>query len=230
MVIAGRDFNDEILARIRETVCVSAGLTRGALARKVCEWLGWHGKDGRPKEISCRVTLNKLEKRGLIELPPARPVSFASRTPQPAQPTPQWPCIKTSLSKLGEIELVVVNGDRQLSVLWRAMMQAYHPLSDGPLCGAQLRYLIRSAQGVVGGLSFSASAWRLGVRDTWIGWSESMRAARLTQVVGNTRFLILPSVKVKNLASHVLGLATQRLVGDWQARYGERVLLVETFV
>ncbi|MDO8706213.1 MAG: IS4 family transposase [Sulfuricaulis sp.] len=230
MLIAGRDFSDEILARIRETVQTRADLTRGALARQVCDWFDWRGADGRPKEISCRVTLNKLEQRGLIELPPARPVSFAPRTPRPAQPAPRWPCIETSLSKVRGIELVVVNGDRELSRQWCSMMQAHHPLGDGPLCGAQLRYLIRSAQGVVGGLSFSAPAWRLGVRDAWIGWTESMRAARLTQVVGNTRFLILPSVKVKNLASHVLGLATQRLAGDWQVRYGERVLLVETFV
>ena len=230
MVIAGRDFNDEIIARIREMVCTTAELTRGALARQVCAWFDWRGADGRPKEISCRVTLNKLERRGLIELPPARVVSFAPRSPQPPQSAPQWPCIETSLSKLRGIELVVVNGDRELSGQWRSMMQAHHPLGDGPLCGAQLRYLIRSAQGVVGGLSFSAAAWRLGVRDEWIGWSESTRAARLKQVVGNSRFLILPSVKVKNLASHVLGLATQRLAGDWQARYGERLLLVETFV
>jgi hypothetical protein len=230
MVIAGRDFNDEILARISEAVRTSAGLTRGALARQVCDWFNWRGVDGKSKEISCRITLNKLQKRGLIELPPARPVSFAPRKPRPAQPAPQWPCMETRLSKLGEIELVVVNGNRELSEQWRSMMQAHHPLGDGPLCGAQLRYLIRSPKGVVGGLSFSAPAWRLGVRDEWIGWTESTRAARLTQVVGNTRFLILPSVKVKNLASHVLGLATQRLAKDWQVHYGERLLLVETFV
>jgi hypothetical protein len=230
MVIAGRDFNDEILARISEAVRTTADLTRGALARLVCDWFNWRRADGKPKEISCRATLGKLERRGLIELPPARPVSFAPRKPRAAQPAPQWPCIQTSLSKLGEIELVVVNGNRELSGQWRAMMQAYHPLRDGPLCGAQLRYLIRSPMGIVGGLSFSAPAWRLGVRDAWIGWTESTRAARLNQVVGNTRFLILPSVKVKNLASHVLGLATQRLARDWQAHYGERLLLVETFV
>lgn len=230
MVIAGRDFNDEIVSRISEAVRTNAGLTRGALARQVCDWLNWRGADGRAKEISCRVTLNKLQKRGLIEQPAARPVSFAPRTPRPAQPAPQWPCIEASLSKLGEIELVIVNGDRELSGQWRSMMQAHHSLGDGPLCGAQLRYLVRSAQGIVGGLSFSAPAWRLGVRDEWIGWTESTRAAQLKQVVGNTRFLILPSVRVKNLASHVLGLVTQRLAGDWQVHYGERLLLVETFV
>jgi hypothetical protein len=204
-------------------------LTRGALARVVCGWFDWRHVDGRPKETSCRIVLNRLERRGLIELPAAREVNFAPRTPRPAEPM-QWPQIETGLSKLGQIELVVVNGDKALSRQWRAMMQAHHPLGDGPLCGAQLRYLIRSEQGVLGGLSFSAPAWRLGVRDQWIGWSDSMRERRLGQVVGNTRFLIVPSVHVKNLASHVLGLATQRLAGDWQARYGVRPVLVESFV
>ena len=230
MVIAGRDFNDEILARIREAVRSRADLTRGSLAREVCQWFNWYGPDGRPKEISCRVTLNKLERRGLIELPPARDVSFAPRSPRPLPPPPKWPCLTTRLSELHDVELVVVNDHRELSQSWRAMMRAHHPLSDGPLCGAQLRYVIRSREGFLGGLSFSAAAWRLGVRDRWIGWSDAQRAARLSRVVANTRFLILPSVHVKNLASHILGLATTRLQDDWAGIYGERPLLVETFV
>jgi Domain of unknown function (DUF4338)/Transposase Tn5 dimerisation domain/Transposase DNA-binding len=229
MVIAGRDFNDEIMARIGEAVRSGVDLTRGALARQVCGWFDWRHADGRPKETSCRIVLNKLERRGLIELPPARDANFAPRTPRPAECV-QWPQIDRGLSKLGAIELVVVNGNKALSRQWRAMMQTHHPLGDGPLCGAQLRYLIRCKQGILGGLSFSAPAWRLAVRDEWIGWSDSTRERRLTAVVGNTRFLILPSVQVKNLASHVLGLATQRLAGDWQARYGVRPVLVETFV
>ncbi|MBK7235239.1 MAG: DUF4338 domain-containing protein [Sterolibacteriaceae bacterium] len=160
MVIAGRDFNDEVIARIRATVRSGVDLTRGALARVVCGWFDWRHADGRPKETSCRIVLNKLERRGLIELPAAREVSFLARRPRPAEPM-QWPQIEAGLSKLGRIELVVVNGDKALSRQWRAMMQAHHPLGDGPLCGAQLRYLIRSEQGILGGLSFSAAAWRL---------------------------------------------------------------------
>ena len=229
MVIAGRDFNDEVIARIRATVRSGVDLTRGALARVVCGWFDWRHADGRPKETSCRIVLNKLERRGLIELPAAREVSFLARRPRPAEPM-QWPQIEAGLSKLGRIELVVVNGDKALSRQWRAMMQAHHPLGDGPLCGAQLRYLIRSEQGILGGLSFSAAAWRLGVRDEWIGWSEGTRAARLSLIVGNSRFLIVPSVQVKNLASHVLGLASRQLAGDWQRHYGYKPVLIESFV
>ncbi|MBC8163526.1 MAG: IS4 family transposase [Roseiflexaceae bacterium] len=230
MLVAGREFTDEIIEQIRDAVRSTAQVTRCGLSRLVCGWLDWHAADGRAKEASCRAALLKLERRGVIELPPAREVSFEPRTQAAAQPEPVWPRIKAPLSKLSGITLVVVNGDKALSGHWRAMMKAHHPLGDGPLCGAQLRYLITSDQGVLGGLSFSAAAWRLSVRDERIGWSDGTRAARLSQIVSNSRFLLVPTVQVPQLASHVLGLATKRLAGDWQQRYGERPVLVETFV
>ena len=230
MHVAQREFTDEILERIGQTVRDTADLTRGALSRLVCGWLDWKDAAGRAKESSCRALLVKLERRGLIELPAARPVSFQPGEQARAGVEEQWPELKTTLQRLGDVELVVVNGNRSHSRVWRAMMKAHHPLGDGPLCGAQLRYLIRSEQGWLGGLSFSSAAWRLGVRDQWIGWSEATRAARLPRIALNSRFLILPSVQVPHLASHVLGLATRQLAGDWQQRYGDKPVLVETFV
>jgi hypothetical protein len=230
MHVAQREFTDEILERIGQTVRERANLTRCALSRLVCEWLDWKDAAGRAKESSCRALLVKLERRGLIELPEARPVSFEAGEHASAKLPEQWPQVKTTLQRLSGIELVVVNGNRAHSRVWRAMMKAHHPLRDGPLCGAQLRYLIRSDQGWLGGLSFSSAAWRLGVRDEWIGWSEATRSARLPKIALNSRFLILPSVQVPHLASHVLGLATRQLVRDWQQRYGDKPVLVETFV
>jgi len=230
MHVAQREFTDEILERIGQTVRDTADLTRGALSRLVCGWLNWKDAAGRAKESSCRALLVKLERRGLIELPPARPVSFQPGEQASAMVKEQWPELKTTLQRLGDVELVVVNGNRAHSRVWRAMMKAHHPLGDGPLCGAQLRYLIRSSQGWLGGLSFSSAAWRLGVRDEWIGWSEATRAARLPRIALNSRFLILPSVQVPHLASHVLGMATRQLASDWQQRYGYKPVLVETFV
>jgi hypothetical protein len=230
MHVAQREFTEEILERIGQTVRDTADLTRSALSRLVCGWLDWKDAAGRAKESSCRALLVKLERRGLIELPPARPVSFEAGARASASLQEQWPQLKTTLQRLGAIELVVVNGNRAHSRVWRAMMKAHHPLGDGPLCGSQLRYLIRCEQGWLGGLSFSSAAWRLGVRDEWIGWSEATRAARLPRIALNSRFLILPSVQVPHLASHVLGLATRQLAGDWQQRYGDKPVLVETFV
>src|SRR5258708_838661 len=93
-----------------------------------------------------------------------------------------------------------------------------------------MRYLVESKEGYLGGLSFSAAAWRLGARDEWIGWDEEGRKRGLERVVGNSRFLILPTVKVPNLATHVLGQAVSRLGNDWEARYGIRPALLETVV
>jgi len=230
MLVGNREFTEEIFKRIRETVQSATQLTRSALARLVCDWMGWHGPDGKPKEMSCRAALVKLERRGLIELPAARKVSFERREPESAEAEWVWPRVKAPLADLGKIELVVVTGDAVLSRQWRAMMKAHHPLGDGPICGAQLRYLIVSERGVLGGLSFSAAAWRLGVRDKWIEWSDATRAARLSMVISNSRFLLLPTVKVPHLASFVLSLATKRVANDWRLRYGYKPVLVETFV
>jgi hypothetical protein len=230
MLIAGQIFTDEIIKQIGEAVSNTADLSRCALSRLVCGWLNWKDPSGQLKESSCRVALLKLEKLGVIELPAVRPVSFTPRQPKTAEVKPEWTKLKTSLSKLSGIKLVMVNGDKELSLLWREMMKAHHPLGDGPLCGAQLRYLVASDQGYLGGFSFSSPALRLGARDEWIGWSEATRAARLPNIVLNSRFLVLPTVQVPHLASHVLSLATKQLANDWQQRYGEKPVLVETFV
>jgi hypothetical protein len=231
MRVAGHDFSEEILARIRSRVKGDPVLTRTALSRKVCTWLGWQGAEGQPKDMSCRVALLKLARRGVIELPAAQAVSFAKPTEALARAPRDWPAIQATLAELGRVSLIPVDsGQTELSSTWWAMMQAHHPLGAGPLCGAQLRYLVTCEAGIVGGLSFSAPAWRLAPRDVWIGWDDPARQAGLSKVVANTRFLILPSVRVPNLASHVLSQALARLASDWQSRYGITPVLVETFV
>jgi hypothetical protein len=130
------------------------------------------------------------------------------------------------------LELIVVDGaNTDESRIWNNLMDRYHYLGSGPLCGAQLRYLIRSGKhGWLGGLSFSAAAWKVKARDEWIGWSREAREKNLNQVVGNSRFLIVPQWRVPHLASHVLGMAMRRLTTDWKGRYGYEPLLAETFV
>jgi hypothetical protein len=141
-----------------------------------------------------------------------------------------WPSVKASLSELGALEVIPVNKNKDLSRVWRQMMKEHHPLGDGPLVGAQMRYLVRGCDGWLAGLSFSAAAWRLKVRDEWIGWDEAARFQGLSKIVCNSRFLILPSVNVEHLASHVLGLVLKSLPLDWPKHYGEEPVLVETFV
>jgi len=231
MLAAGQEFSEEIIERIRRRVGEDGSLTRTGLSREVCEWLNWRRKDGRVKDMNCRVAILRLERRGVIKLPEARVVSFRRRGNRESEPSMLWPRVEKTLGEVGKVWLEPVESeDAKLSREWWAMMQAHHPLGGGPLCGAQMRYLVRSEEGYLGGLSFSAAAWRLGARDQWIGWDEERRKAGLEKVVGNSRFLILPTVKVPNLASHVLSLAVSRLARDWEQRYGTRPVLVETFV
>jgi hypothetical protein len=233
MRICGQEFSPAILQRIQQAVDEKPALSRAALARQVCQWLDWRTLLGELKELSCRVALLKLHRRGLIELPPARQaaVSPSQRlSAERVRPAPR--VVDPSLPALQPVSLRRVEGaEDPASRCWNELMNQYHYLGAGPLCGAQLRYLIHSpAQGWLGGLAFSAAAWHLAARDEWIGWSEPARRAHLQEVIANSRFLILPHLRVPHLASHVLGLALRQVTRDWQERYGYKPLLVETFV
>ena len=132
------------------------------------------------------------------------------------------------LVALGPIDLVVVDTAAERDT-YRQLL-AHHPLGDKPLCRAQVRYLFRSAQGYLGAAAYQSASFALQDRDQWIGWHEATRRGNLARVVANARFLILPGVRVPHLASHLLGQLARRLPADWEARYGVRPLLLETFV
>jgi hypothetical protein len=195
--------------------------------------MGWRSANGQLQEMSCRKILKHLESQGIIELPEVTETySFQQRSARHKAEVPEVPRIGGSLKELGAVEVFPVTSRYATSSrIWNGLMDGYHYLGSGPLCGAQIRYLIRNEkEEYLGGLSFSAATWRLKVRDEWIGWREGARRSNLGQVVLNSRFLILPSVQVPHLASHVLSLATSRLCDDWEARYGIRPMLIETFV
>jgi hypothetical protein len=233
MVVCGQEFTPQLLERITELVAAQPQLSRRSMSRRVCEWLNWRGPDGRLKQMSCRVALGKLTRAGALQLPQPRAAVAGARRPacEPVLRGVTVP-VKARLAELGRIDVVLVGSRTSAAArLWKALMQRHHYLGAGPLCGAQLRYLVRSERnGVVAALSFSASAWRVGARERYIGWSDTARAHNLSLVVSNSRFLIVPGIEVAHLASHVLGLCVKRLGLDWQARYGYRPLLLESFV
>lgn len=225
-----RRFTEDVISRINAEVMSRREMTRSELSREVCEWLQWNGVDGRPKEVSCRIELLKMHRAGIIKLPEAKPVNFikAAEGKKEELFRAERNC---ALEDIGQIDLVAIEaGDKAKSGLWNRMMNGHHYLGRGPLCGKQMRYLIRGGDEWMGGLSFSSAAWRLRARDEWIGWDEDARMENLHKVVCNSRFLILPGVKIANLASHVLGLSTKRLREDWQKRYGYAPALLESFV
>jgi hypothetical protein len=233
MKICGQDFGGETIARIRELIGTGLGRTR--LSQEVCRILDWKNAAGKLKEMSCRIALRSLHDKGEIVLPEARVIDFerkGSSGISEVGPEPEPGPVSGTLSDLGTVELQRVGaGDKTLSRLWFDLMARHHYLGKGTLCGAQIRYMIRSErQGVLGAASFSSAAWKVAIRDSWIGWSPERRVEALSRVVANSRFLILPHVTVPNLASHVLGKLVRRLPRDWEETYGERPLLLETFV
>lgn len=233
MEICGQYFGSEVIQRIESVIGGKPDISRRALSRNICEWLDWRSPNGNLQDMSCRKALVELYRRGIIKLPEDKSeYSFNRPSAKAEEALPELPGVCCSLEELGEVEIVPVSSRySKASRIWNLLMNRYHYLGNGPLCGAQIRYLVKSSRyGWLGGLSFSGASWRLGVRDKWINWSEAARRANLRKVVCNSRFLLLPVVKVKNLASCVLGHALSRLSGDWQRRYGYEPVLVETFV
>jgi hypothetical protein len=231
---AGREFALAELQLIRETVERGAGLSRMALAHTVCERVGWRRPSGALKARECREFLERLEAGGYLRLPDKRVRRpRGSRTAVPhtrfGEPGPML------LGSVRDVEPITVTpvstlADREL---FRELVGRYHDLGHAVPFGAQQRYLVQVARpqpAVVGCVQFSSPAWRMAARDRWIGWDEATRARNLQHVVNNSRFLLLPWVRVKNLASAVLARALRQLPGDWRARYAVEPYLVETLV
>ena len=233
MRICGKEISDEDISQIRDIIAENGEKSRIQLSRKICEVLEWRGPNGRLKDASCRVVLLRLQRKGIIQLPEAqkRPCSGVPRGCDRKQKA-LGDGGECELSELGEIR--IIKGHSRYSKphrVWKELMDWNHYLCSGPLCGYQMKYLIESERyGYVGGFAFSSAAWRLEARDKWIGWDESRRQENLSKVVCNNRFLIVPWVRVKNLASHVLSVCMRRLREDWYERYKIKPVLLETFI
>lgn len=234
VVVCGREFTPRTLARIRARVRSGGDeLTRAALSRELCQWMDWRDPSGRPQEMSARVALARLEHVGHIELPQTRGRVSGGRGCRRRPGSKHRQAVRCTLDALGTIRIVEVSAERtpELSKQWKELIEGYHYIGYVPAAGRQKRYLITSEHhGVVAVASFSAAAWRCAARDQWIGWSEEQRREHLQEVVSNSRFLIVPWMEVKNLASHLLARLATRVVEDWRRTYGYEPLLLETFV
>jgi Domain of unknown function (DUF4338) len=228
--LAGRAFTVEEMQDLLETVRVCRGLSRAELVRTVCEHLDWVGPKGRYKVESCGKALQKLEALGLVKLPvrglgggPEAKIVIGART------DPEEEMVGTARD-VAPVELEPVGGKESIQV-WNEYVHRYHPLGYKRPFGAHQRYFVVGRGGRrLGCLLFAAAAWALGERDRWIGWTERDRAQRLNRIVANTRFVIFPWVRLKNLASQALALVAHRIGADWEQRYGYVPVLLETFV
>ena len=232
MIVCGRELDASALEWIQAS---GQEVSVRKLARGLCERLNWNGPGGRPQVSVAVGVLQRLQEIKAITLSkrPCPPKLIGRRSglrkAGAGSEGVQWS--PGSLGEAAPVELVRVGSRWSQSYrLWRQLLDEHHYLGSGPLAGHQLRYLIKGAGGWLGALSFSAAALRVEARDRWIGWSPELRRENLPWVINNSRFLILPWVRVENLASHVLGLVLGQVADDWLERFGYRPVLAETFV
>jgi hypothetical protein len=202
----------ELIEGVVRSCC---GLSRAELAHTVCELLEWRRANGALKARECRELLERLERQGALKLPAkhaTKAKGTRTRVPRTARGERGAP-VRGALSTHTPIELTVVR-EAQQRTLWRELVGRYHYQGHAVPYGAQLRYLVsvsRPQPQVVGCLQFSSAAWRMAARDGWIGWDDAQRTRALQRVVNNSRFLLLPWVEVRYLASAVLARATRAL-------------------
>ena len=234
MCCSGRMFTASEIAVICEVAASCGGLSRKELANTIGELLDWRRANGSLKEPECLQLLERLEGQGVLALP-------AKRQTRPAgsgTSIPRTEAGEVGVTLSGPLETFApVSVERVTSAearqRFRELVDRHHPPGYKVPFGAHLEYLIwiqRPAPAVAGCLQFSSAAWRIQARDRWIGWDDTTRARRLQQVVNNSRFLLLPWVQIKNLASATLARAVRCLPAEWQAQYGVTPLLAETFV
>jgi hypothetical protein len=229
----GRPLSPAELALIQGIAKEFSALSRTEIANTVCELLQWVRPTGKLKTVECRAFLESLEDDGLLRLPPRRPQRRPQHKPPPSTPSGAFGApLEGPLKEFRPLQLELVSSAAD-QTLWREWMARYHYLGYRIPFGAHLRYFVQvmAPQPIrVGALQFSSPAWRMAAREQWIGWSDAARRDNLQMVVSNSRFLILPWIHIRNLASSALALAARHLPDDWRINYGIRPVLLETLV
>lgn len=231
-VLQGRRIEPAQLLQVRELVAAHPEWSRYRLSRELCVLWDWRTPTGQCKDMAARTLMLKLAQRGWIRLPERRGLSPNRHRLAPLPPR-SWPTtpITGPLSEVGPLAITEVSAQSPGRSEVRAALAQFHYLGYRTPVGENLQYLVREGAGrLLAVLVFGAAAWKCAARDQWIGWTPRQREACLSWVANNHRFLILPFVDVRYLASHVLGQVARRIAADWRGKYGHPVVLLETFV
>jgi hypothetical protein len=230
LTFCGRTFRADELELMRQMALEFSALGVTEIARTVCELLEWTRPNGGLKNHECRQLLERLQAEGFLKLPELR--KLGGRGPRRADGS--RPCFEPTLVEgaaraCEPLELALVEGQAE-SRQWREQVERYHYLGCCVPFGAHLRYWVRNRERELACLLWTSPAWKMQARDAWVGWSDQQRRHNLQSIVNNGRFLMLPWVQVKGLASKILALSARQMPGDWETRYGCRPLLLETLV
>jgi hypothetical protein len=228
----GRPIGPVELEQVRGLLASHPDWSRYRLSRELCQVWNWRNPVGQIKDMAARSLLLKLEQRGWVALPVRRRLSpnrmrhkQMRSLPHPTDP------ITGSLRELQPLQIQELSQQPEARPLFDWLLHQYHYLGYTSAVGQNVQYLVRDRQGRdLACVLFGAAAWQTRGRDAFIGWTAAQRQAQLHQVANNSRFLILPWVRVPALASHILGRVARRIAADWLGRYGHGVALLETFV
>lgn len=231
ITVQGRELTDTDLEFLRQLQLDNPSWSRRRLSQEVCKAWCWRNAKGELKDMACRTMMLKLDTLGEIRLPPRRQIPSNRMTQRSIawvdhDTTP----IEEPLSNLQPLKSQLVSSAED-EALFSCLLSEHHYLGYRSSVGENMKYLVfdRSDR-VVACLLFSSSAWSTKGRDAFIGWDKQARQRNLNFTTNNTRFLILPWVRIPHLASHLLALIARRIRHDWQEKYGHSVELLETFV
>jgi len=225
-----RVITDDDIVFIRKLIADHPGASRKALSRKLCEAWNWVQANGALRDMVCRGLMLMLHREGLIELPPARPSVFdLIKRGRPSLVSVDEAPLQMSLAELGALEVRQVRRTPE-EALFNSLLQQYHYLGYTQPVGEHLKFLVCAQGRPVACLAWSSAPRHLGSRDRFIGWGQQARLANIRLLAYNTRFLILPWVRVPHLASNILGRMTRTLSAEWQRVYAHPLYFVETFI
>lgn len=228
LTLRGRQFTSSDLRTIRRLVkrYFTAGRTR--ISQEVCRTLNWRQPNGWLKDRACREVLRELDRRGLLALPP-RLVSNGGWIPEAKGRLTEVVVDDAPITELpfSSLRLVNVKGTASERI-WNALVARFHYIGFTVSVGRTIKYLVYHSGRPIAAFSFSDPAWAVKARDALL--ARLPESASSPIVIANSRFLVLPWVKVPNLASHLLSRVAQRVSADWHAYYAQRPALLETFV
>jgi hypothetical protein len=231
ITVQGRRLDAADLSAIQSLIDANPTWSRWRIANELVVRWDWRNGAGRLKDMSCRRMLARLGERGLLRLPVRRqiPPCRASRliAKVPVDETP----VICPLRSVQPITLERIDYHTAAAGLFDSLLSEHHYLGHAYPIGANVRYLARAADGrPVACAIWASAALKVTARDRWIGWDSGQRMRSLSRLANNTRFCVLPWVRVPHLASHLLGLMVRRLRSDWREATGSCLALVETFV
>jgi hypothetical protein len=230
ITIRGKQFTNSEIDLIKQIIAVNPGLSRCALSILISQRLNWRQANGHLKDRACRDVLLRLAQKGLIELP--RPV-YTLKTQTAGVKELAFVAPENAIrGQTGDFTKLVfkIVADAARRQWWNYLVDKYHYKGCRIIVGRHLKYLVYLEQELIACFGFADAVLHLNSRDHWLGWNPQQRAVKLHLIINNVRFLILPWVKIRNLASKLLSISAQIVPADWHRFYHYRPVLIETFV